>query len=119
LRYHFLFATSPEDEGCQDCVGAVPSNDQGRAIPLDAVHFEAEVVIEEGEEELLGEENLASEGGGKGYSSNGVEADGVVCMRTWVVVPFVERIQMSGEQGLLLRKMTSQSMTNFSICRIQ
>jgi hypothetical protein len=57
----FLFKQPKKKKVVKVAAGAVPQYAQSCDIPLDVVHFEEQVVLEEGEAELLGEENLAIE----------------------------------------------------------
>jgi hypothetical protein len=72
---------------------------------LDVVHFEEEVVLEEGEAELLGEENLAIEEEAIDTAAMEPEDDGCGVHDDLVVGSlYGTAIQMMAEQGVVIEK---------------
>ena len=94
----------------------MPQHAQDRDIPLDAVHFEEEVVLEEGEDELLGEENLAIE-----EEAMELEDDCHGEHDDLVVGSLREKaIRMMAEQGVVIEKDEEQmALQIFPRVRIQ
>ena len=117
----FFFKQPKKRKAVKVAAGAVPQHAQGRDIPLDAVHFEEEVVLEEGDDELLGDENLAIEEEAMDTVAIKLEDDGHGVHDDLVVGSLCgTAIQMMGEQGVVIEKDEEQmALQNFPCVRIQ
>jgi hypothetical protein len=101
----FFFKQPKKKKAIKVAAGAVPQYAQGRDIPLDAVHFEEEVVLEEGEDELLGEENRAIEEEAIDTAAMELEDDGRGVHDDLVVGSLRgTAIRMMAEQGIVIEK---------------
>jgi hypothetical protein len=116
----FFFKQPKKRKAVKVAAGAVPQHAQDRDIPLDAVHFEEEVVLEEGEDELLGEENLAIEEA-MDTAAMELEDDGRGLHDDLVVGSLHgTAIQMMAEQGVVIEKDEEQmALQIFPCVRIQ
>ena len=117
----FFFKQPKKRKAVKVAAGAVPQHAQGHDIPLDAVHFEEEVVFEEGEDELLGEENLAIEEEAMDAAAMELEDDGCGVHDELVVGSLcATAIQMMAEQGVIIEKDEEQmALQIFPHVRIQ
>ena len=117
----FFFKQPKKRKAVKVAAGAVPQHAQDRDIPLDAVHFEEEVVLEEGEDELLGEENLAIEEEAMDTAAMELEDDGRGVHDDLVVGTLRgTAIQMMAEQGVVIEKDEEQmALQIFPHVRIQ
>jgi hypothetical protein len=101
----FFFKQPKKKKAIKVAAGAVPQYAQGHDIPLDAVHFEEEVVLEEGEDELLGEENRAIEEEAIDTAAMELEDDGRGVHDDLVVGSLRgTAIRMMAEQGIVIEK---------------
>ena len=101
----FFFKQLKKKKIVKVAAGAVPQHAQGRDIPLDVVHFEEEVVLEEGEDELLGEDNLAIEEEAIDTAAMELEDDGQGVHDDLVVGTLRgTAIRMMAEQGVIIEK---------------
>ena len=117
----FFFKQPKKRKAVKVAAGAVPQHAQGCDIPLDAVHFEEEVVLEEGEDELLGEKNLAIEEEAIHTTAMELEDDGHGVHDELVVGSLhATAIQMMAEQGVVIEKDEEQmALQIFPRVRIQ
>ena len=117
----FFFKQPKKRKAVKVAAGAVPQHAQGHDIPLDAAHFEEEVVLEEGEDELLGEENLAIEEEAIDVAVMELEDDSCGVHDELVVGSLrATAIQMMAEQGVVIEKDEEQiALQIFPHVRIQ
>jgi hypothetical protein len=117
----FFFKQPKKRKAVKVAAGALPQHAQGRDIPLDAVYVEEEVVLEEGEDELLGEENLAIEEEAMDTAAMELEDDGRGVHDDLVVGSLRgTAIQMMAEQGVVIEKDEEQmALQIFPRVRIQ
>jgi hypothetical protein len=113
----FFFKQPKKKKAIKVAAGAVPQYAQGRDIPLDAVHFEEEVVLEEGEDELLGEENQAIEEEAIDTAAMELEDDGHGVHDDLVVGSLRgTAIRMMAEQGIVIEKDEEQMALQIFPC---
>jgi hypothetical protein len=117
----FFFKQPKKKKVVKVAAGAVPQYAQSRDIPLDVVHFEKEVVLEEGEAELLGEENLAIEEEAIDMAAMELEDDGHGVHDDLVVGSLCgTAIQMMAEQEVVIEKdEETMALQNFPRVSIQ
>jgi hypothetical protein len=113
----FFFKQPKKKKAIKVAAGAVPQYAQGRDIPLDVVHFEEEVVLEEGEDELLGEEHRAIEEEAIDTAAMELEDDGRGVHDDLVVGSLRgTAIRMMAEQGIVIEKDEEQMALQIFPC---